>query len=169
MGNSGAVRNPCYFAPIENPFGRNALDCSAVPGFSGSAISVRRTSSTRAKGGPRRSQVSNAFNASASPQANTSTRPSDKLFAWPQMPSANASLRAEARKNTPCTFPLTRNFAQGMGDVYGLMIASRSFIWIGPRNALATLPSGAIRYVFGKPLGVSKSFGGSITSSCATG
>jgi hypothetical protein len=43
--------------------------------------------------------------ASGSPQASTSTRPSDRLLARQDKPSSSAWRRVDARKNTPCTFP----------------------------------------------------------------
>lgn len=45
----------------------------------------------------------------ASALAITSTRPSGRLRAHPRTPSRLASLRALARKPTPCTFPETIN------------------------------------------------------------
>jgi hypothetical protein len=66
------------------------------------------TAVTRASGGPWRHHSTNLSNASGSPSATISTRPSGRLRAQPEMPSARACSAQLPRYQTPCTLPLTQ-------------------------------------------------------------
>src|ERR1700754_1998574 len=57
--------------------------------------------------------------AEGSPYTTTSTLPSTRFRAYPLSFSATACSRAEARKNTPCTVPLTTNRAAFMSFPLG--------------------------------------------------
>ena len=89
-------------------------------------------------------------------------------------PSRSASLRVDARKNTPCTRPETRKRAVAIATTSSSSRAdaiafSSSPAVIGPVNFFARLPSGAIRNVVGRPFGAPKSFGGDSSGTFAIG
>src|SRR5262249_45789011 len=65
------------------------------------------TPTTRAPGGPLRSQTTRRSTAVASPSASTSTEPSSSFLTHPTSPSADAVIRVYARNDTPCTRPRT--------------------------------------------------------------
>ncbi len=65
------------------------------------------TAVTRAAGGPWLHHSTSSSNASGSPSATISTRPSGRLRAQPEMPSARAFSAQLPRYQTPCTLPLT--------------------------------------------------------------
>ena len=135
------------------------------------AASGGRPKLLRAEAGARTLQV---VPPSSGPVATISTRPSPRLRATPAMPSRSACVRVEARKKTPCTRPVTRKRAVGIGHgaLAGLPLAmacSSSRVVTGPMNFFAMLPSGAIRNVVGRPFGAPKSFGGDSSGTFAIG
>src|SRR5438128_6324674 len=69
------------------------------------------TSSTRAPDGPRRHQATIDSTRSRGPSKTAVTDPSRSLHTQPARPRDDARALVSERKNTPCTYPLTRTDA----------------------------------------------------------
>ncbi len=76
---------------------------------SSQSTSIHSTLVTDAPDGPSCNHRSSSATAAGSPQASTSTPPFGRLTACPVICSGTATSRVLARKNTPCTRPVTLN------------------------------------------------------------